>query len=187
MTGSEAVDAERGSEHSPLRLNRVVGCTLVRGLASRLPFPPPRRLKTLSSGYASFDYEPHGEQPADVVPLGLHVNKRPVGALTRIVRSSKATDFGRAMVQTLKEEMDRTVHDIVIQATVGSRVVARETVRAVRKNVLAKCYGGDISRKKKLLEKQKAGKKRASLHVGDVAIPHEAFVKVLAPSSRKKR
>ena len=144
------------------------------------------RVKTLSSGYASFDYEPAGEQPADVVALGLHVNKRPVGALTRIVRASKAQEIGRKMVDVLAEEMDRTVYDIIVQATVGSKVLARQTVRAVRKNVLAKCYGGDISRKKKLLQKQKDGKKRRALSVGEVTIPHEAFVKVLAPDSSKK-
>eukprot|EP00965_Chrysotila_dentata_P257550 6212921-Pleurochrysis_carterae.AAC.5 len=141
------------------------------------------RMKTLSSGYASLDYEPSGSQPADVVALGLRVNGEPVAALTRIVRRNKSVALGKAMVATLKGEMQRQVYDIIIQATVGNSVVARETVRAVRKNVLAKCYGGDVSRKRKLLDKQKEGKKRANLTVGSVEIPHEAYVKVLTKKS----
>merc|ERR1712087_785849 len=113
------------------------------------------RVKTLSSGFASLDYEDAGTQIADVVALGVKVNGRPICAMSRIVPRNKATMLGKLMVQTLAAEMDRRVYEIVIQATVGSKVVARETIRATRKNVLAKCYGGDISRKRKLLEKQR--------------------------------
>ena len=140
-----------------------------------------------SSGYASVDYEHSGEQPADVVHLRLLVNKEPVDALTRIVRRSKATALAREMVATMSTEIDRQVVDVAIQAVVDGKVVARETVRAFRKNVLAKCYGGDVTRKKKLLEKQKAGKRRAALVVGEISIPQKAFVAVLAPGKRKGR
>jgi len=139
------------------------------------------RLKTLTSGYASLDYEAAGMQPADMVKLGLKVNGESVGALTRLVPRHKSQAIGKQMVATLKGELDRGLNDIVLQAVQGhSTVVARETIKAVRKNVLAKCYGGDVTRKKKLLEKQKAGKKRRALMAGPVSIPHEAFVKVLA-------
>ena len=143
------------------------------------------RVKTISSGFASVDYEEAGMQDADVVSLGLRVNQQPVDALARIVRRSKAVHLGREMCSTLAQELDRQNYEVVIQAVVDNKVVARETIRAMRKNVLAKCYGGDITRKKKLLEKQKEGKKRAKLHVGEVAIPQEAFVAVLSPGSRK--
>jgi len=124
---------------------------------------------------------------ADVVALGLHVNKQPVDALTRIVRRSKSVQLGREMCATLAGELDRQVHEVVIQAVVDHKtVVARETLKATRKNVLAKCYGGDVSRKKKLLMKQKEGKKRSALHVGEVRIPQEAFIAVLSPESRGK-
>ena len=143
------------------------------------------RVKTLSSGFASVDYEDAGMEEADVVSLGLRVNQQPVDALARIVRRSKAVHLGREMVGTLAKELDRQNYEIVIQAVVDNKVVARETLRAFRKNVIAKCYGGDISRKKKLLEKQKAGKKRAALHVGEVRIPQDAFIAVLSPGRRK--
>jgi elongation factor 4 len=147
------------------------------------------RVKTISSGFASVDYEDAGMQPADVVSLGVRVNSQPVDALTRIVRRGKATRLGREMVETLANEMDRAVYEIIIQAVVDGKVVARETLKATRKNVLAKCYGGDITRKKKLLEKQKAGKKRAALTVGQtgISIPQEAFVAVLSPGRRKEK
>ena len=130
-------------------------------------------------------------EPADVVSLGLHVNKQPVDALTRIVRRSKAVAMGKEMVGTLKGEMDRQNIDIIIQAVVDNKsIVARETIKAFRKNVTAKCYGGDVMRKRKLLEKQKEGKKimkeRASLGVGGVQISQEAFIAVLSPGKRKK-
>jgi len=144
------------------------------------------RVKTLSSGFASLDYEDAGSQPADVVPLELRVNGNPVDPLTRIVRRSKASALGRDMVETLKAEMSREVYEIRLQAMVSGTVVARETIKAVRKNVTAKCYGGDVSRKKKLLNKQKEGKKRRALQVGEVAIPQKALTSVLAPAHRKK-
>lgn len=148
------------------------------------------KVKGLSSGFASIDYEEAGEQAADVVVLGLHINKQPVDALARIVRRNKAAGLGRQMVETMKEELDRQIYEVVIQAVVnGSTVVARESIKAARKNVLAKCYGGDVTRKKKLLEKQKAGKKRsaaAALTVGDVSVPQQALIAVLAPGKRKK-
>ena len=113
-------------------------------------------------------------QPADVVSLGLRVNGQPVDALARIVRRSKAVGLGRDMCQALASEMQRQVYEIVIQAVVDSKVVARETIRATRKNVLAKCYGGDVSRKKKLLEKQKRGKARQKT-IGKVALGQDAL------------
>ena len=144
------------------------------------------RVKTISSGFASVDYEEAGLQDADVVSLGLRINQQPVDALTRIVRRSKAQILGKEMVATLKSELDRQVYEVVIQAVVDNKtVVARESIKANRKNVLAKCYGGDVSRKKKLLMKQKEGKKRAALHVGEVRIPQSAFVAVLSPEKRK--
>ena len=145
------------------------------------------RVKTLSSGFASLDYEEAGSQPADVVQLSLRVNGKDVDALTRIVRRSKADGLARDMVTTLAAEMDRQVYEVVLQAVVGSRVLARETIRAVRKNVTAKCYGGDISRKKKLLQKQKDGKKRRGIYVGDVNIPQSAFIAVLSPNRRRRK
>ena len=146
------------------------------------------RVKTISSGYASVDYEPAGSQIADVVSLGLRVNAEPVDALARIVRRAKAVSLGREMVSTLAGEMERQVYEIAIQAVVDNKVVARETIKATRKDVTAKCYGGDITRKKKLLEKQKAGKKRrAALSVGQVSIPQEAFIAVLSPGRGRQQ
>lgn len=147
------------------------------------------RVKGLTSGFASMDYEDAGTQPADVVALELRVNNNPVDALARIVRRNKAQSLGRSMVATLKSEMDRAVYEIIIQATVDGKVIARETIKATRKNVLAKCYGGDVSRKKKLLEKQKEGKKRSALTVGssNISIPQQAFVAVLSPGSKKNK
>ena len=147
------------------------------------------RVKSLTSGFASMDYEDAGMETADVVALELRVNNNPVDALARIVRRNKATALGKAMVSTVKEEMDRAVVEIVIQAVVDNKVVARETIKATRKNVLAKCYGGDVSRKKKLLEKQKEGKKKMALTVGTqgVRIPHKAFIAVLSPGAAGKR
>ena len=146
------------------------------------------RVKGLTSGFASMDYEDAGMQQADVVNLELRVNNNKVDALARIVRRSKAETMGREMAAVLKDEMERAVYEIIIQATVDGKVVARETIRARRKDVTAKCYGGDVTRKKKLLNKQKEGKKRAALTVGQsgVSIPHEAFIAVLSPGKRKK-
>ena len=143
------------------------------------------RVQNLSSGFASVDYEEAGEQEASVAVLKLRVNNEPVEAMSRIV-AHKAHDLGREMVATMKATMSRQVYEIAIQAVVGSKVVARATLKATRKNVLAKCYGGDVSRKKKLLQKQKEGKKRRQLYVGNVVIPHETFVAVLAPGGTDK-
>merc|ERR1712185_312939 len=118
--------------------------------------------------------------------MHMHVNGQPVDALSRLVRRRKATSLGREMISTLADEMDRQVYEVIIQAVVDNKVVARETLKATRKNVLAKCYGGDVSRKKKLLEKQKEGKKRsAALSVGNVSIPQTAVIAVLSPEKRK--
>ena len=135
-------------------------------------------LKSRSRGYASLDYELKGYVRSDLVKLDILINRETVDALSFIVFKDSAYDRGRKMCERLKEEIPRHLFEIPIQAAVNGKIIARETVKAMRKDVLAKCYGGDISRKKKLLEKQKEGKKRMR-QIGTVEVPQEAFMSVL--------
>jgi GTP-binding protein LepA len=162
---TEYLDTERCNLHYELPLAEII-------------FDFYDRLKSMTRGYASFDYELLDYRESKLTKLDILVNGEVVDALSVIVHTDKAYDWGRRVCDRLSGLIPRQMFEVAIQASIGSRIIARSTVRAMRKNVLAKCYGGDVSRKKKLLEKQKAGKKRMK-SVGNVEIPQEAFLAIL--------
>jgi GTP-binding protein LepA len=136
------------------------------------------QLKSATKGFASLDYEPVGMFASDLVKVDVLLNSQPVDAFSTIVHRNKAYDYGKVMTERLRKLIPRQMFDVPIQAAIGSRVIARETVKAKRKDVLAKCYGGDVSRKRKLLERQKEGKRRMK-QIGLVEVPQSAFIEAL--------
>jgi GTP-binding protein LepA len=170
---SKRGDLDRMEYLSPERLELVYRMPLAEVVVGFFD-----QLKSRTKGYASLDYEPAGMITSNLAKVDVLVNHVPVDAFSTVVHRSQADDYGRRMTAKLRELIPRQLFDVPIQAAVGGRIIARETVKAKRKDVLAKCYGGDITRKRKLLERQKEGKKKMKA-IGRVEVPQEAFISAL--------